>query len=468
MTAIQKQIVQSIHSLKTLVVAVSGGVDSMALLHAVKQVKTPHQRVIVAHFVHHLRKEGIKEKELVQKVAKEYDFIYEEEHWDQAPTTHIESSARKARYQFFKTTYDKYHADALLTGHHLNDDVETFLMRLIRGSSIKGLLGIQPFSRRYGMSIFRPLLKVTKKSLYQYAKLHQIAYLEDVSNYTAAYYRNRVRLEWIPAFTKENPRAVEHLHQHQEQLSRFYRIIFAQFEQWSKENVKHADFKWTVDMTLWSKWSTDQQIIYLELLFEEQLRPHIGTYHHRLLHQLKENLNRDHSFELDINKQWRLQYAYHYLTIFQRQKTTFQNEVYPLLLNQWTELPTGEAIGLFELETIHLKDEAITAVPVELTLEVRERLVVRTRRPGDVIRLQIGQRLIRKRFNKLQMELKISPFQRDQAWLVSLKDQSEIVWYPNYHLGILYNPPKTDRMTHIFAYKKQTENKGEQYVRKRY
>ncbi|MGX7349651.1 tRNA lysidine(34) synthetase TilS [Dolosicoccus paucivorans] len=457
MTKIQHQTAQSIYSLKTLVVAVSGGVDSMALLHAVKQVKHGSQQVIVAHFMHHLRKEGVTEKELVQKVSKEYGFIYEEGQWSDSPKTHIESSARKARYQFFKTIYDKYHADALLTGHHLNDDVETFLMRLIRGSSIKGLLGIQPLSQRYGMSILRPLLEVSKKSLYQYANKYQIAYLEDQSNYTPAYYRNRVRLEWLPLFTKENPRAIEHIHQHQEQLSRFYRIIVAQFEQWCRDNVKQTDTQWQIDLTQWSYWGADQQTVYLELLFEEQLRSHMGPYHHRLLDQLRDNLNQDHSFELDINKKWQLQYAYGYLTILQKKKTPRQNEIYSLKLNQWTELPTDEAIGLFELEAMDVKNDEVTWIPVVLSPDIVERLVVRTRRPGDVMRLKMGPRLIRKRFNKLQMELKISPFERTKAWLVSMKDQSEIIWYPHYCLGTLYNPSKTDKMTHIFAYKKQTE-----------
>ena len=469
MNEVQEHVAHWIHKRKIIVVAVSGGVDSMVLLHSLSKVKEPSQQIIVAHFMHHLRPEGQQEKELVQQACTKYGFIFEEGHWQESPQTHIESRARKARYEFFQQIYDRYEGQALLTGHHLNDDVETFLMRLVRGSSLKGLQGIQRISYRRSMCIIRPLLTISKETLYRYAIKHAVPYLEDRSNKTRDYYRNRVRLDWLPLLMKENTKAIDHINQHQQMITRLYNVTMETFKKWAQSNVAYYNHHWQIDLASWPHWSIDQQVLYMELLFEEYLRPTVGAYHHRLLDQLIDNLRRGHSFQLTINKRWHLQYAYHQLVITQKTSNKKDEREYPLLLNEWTLLPTGDKIGFFELHQQNQLGEKSIQVPVKLPSDQLDLLKIRTRRPGDWIRLQIGTKKIRKKIARLQMDLKISPFEREDHWLVVFKGESEVIWYPPYQLAALCNLSKTDKMTHIFAYQKPTvENEREDYVRKRH
>lgn len=178
----------------TNILAFSGGPDSMYLLHTLLAKKP-----ILAHLNHNLRgNESDQDEIFCKKIAKKYGLIIETEKITLAKKN--EETARIARYDFLEKIRQKYHAEKILTAHHLNDSIETILLNLTRGTGINGLTGIKNY--KY---ISRPLSTITRSEILAYLKKHKIPYREDSSNSDQKFSRNFIRLEIIPRLKKLNP-----------------------------------------------------------------------------------------------------------------------------------------------------------------------------------------------------------------------------------------------------------------------
>lgn len=191
---------------KTVIVSCSGGPDSMALLSIVNNIKdTNNVKVVVAHVNHKVREESDEEAQMVEEFAKQNNDIFElyeiKEYHDK---TNFHEDARKIRYKFLKELKDKYNADYLLTAHHGDDLTETVLMRITRGSNLKGYIGFKEESDWENIKLLRPLIRRTKKYLEQYNIENNIPYRIDKTNYSDEYTRNRYRNEIIPLLKKED------------------------------------------------------------------------------------------------------------------------------------------------------------------------------------------------------------------------------------------------------------------------
>ncbi len=191
---------------KTVIVSCSGGPDSMALLSIVNNIKdTNNVKVVVAHVNHKVREESDEEAQMVEKFAKQNNDIFElyeiKEYHDK---TNFHEDARKIRYKFLKELKDKYNADYLLTAHHGDDLTETVLMRITRGSNLKGYIGFKEESDWENIKLLRPLIRRTKKYLEHYNIENNIPYRIDKTNYSDEYTRNRYRNEIIPLLKKED------------------------------------------------------------------------------------------------------------------------------------------------------------------------------------------------------------------------------------------------------------------------
>lgn len=186
----------------TFLLAVSGGVDSMVLLDLFRSLNFGFQ---VAHVNYHLRGDDSNaDQQLVQDYCTKHHInfhLYEVSEKDERPQHSIQNWARNLRYAFFAQVRHEEKIDFLVTAHHLNDQLETFLINLSRGTGIKGLTGIPANDNQ----ILRPLLHFTKEELYDFANLHQIAFREDLSNKKNDYLRNRVRHNTVPELTQLNP-----------------------------------------------------------------------------------------------------------------------------------------------------------------------------------------------------------------------------------------------------------------------
>lgn len=209
-----------IDTTKRVIVAVSGGADSMALLHSLQACAYP---CVVAHVNYGLRgEESDGDEKCVREFCAEHSILVEvmrvqEEDWKQY-TGSTQESARNIRYAWFNDLLSKHGASAILTAHHANDQVETMLYQFVRGGAGKSVYGMQERSGH----LIRPMLGISKSEVLQYAKENALAWREDSSNKTLDYTRNQIRNAWLPLVEQLNPAIYSTIQQrsswmHQEQ-----------------------------------------------------------------------------------------------------------------------------------------------------------------------------------------------------------------------------------------------------------
>lgn len=191
---------------KCIVIAVSGGADSMFLLNTMINLKeSKNLKIVVAHVHHNLRKESDYEANMVEKYCKKNKIIFEYMKIEEYPNNKFsEAIARDIRYSFFDKLMKKYNSNFLFTAHHGDDLVETVLMKIIRGSSIEGYAGFKQISSDRGYNIVRPLIYLTKEEIEKYLVSKKLWYALDKSNYSDKYKRNRIRMNILPYLKKED------------------------------------------------------------------------------------------------------------------------------------------------------------------------------------------------------------------------------------------------------------------------
>ncbi|WP_284140734.1 tRNA lysidine(34) synthetase TilS [Virgibacillus sp. LDC-1] len=194
-----------------VLVGVSGGPDSIALLHFLHSKREAWNLTLIAIAVdHQLRGDESKaDVRFVETICEKWNISFESTSinvpsYKQAEQLGTQVAARKLRYFFFEKMMEKYDADYLALGHHGDDQIETLLMRFARISDARFLQGI-PFKREFaGGYIIRPLLAVTKKEIEQYCALHNVAYRIDPSNEHMDYTRNFFRKNMLPLLKEKN------------------------------------------------------------------------------------------------------------------------------------------------------------------------------------------------------------------------------------------------------------------------
>jgi tRNA(Ile)-lysidine synthase len=189
---------------KSIVLAVSGGPDSVVLLNLFLK-HFPKEKIIVAHANHGLRVESRWDESFVKGLTEEFSLSYECARLKLK--TSSEAEAREARYEFLRRVAAENGGKYIICGHHLNDQAETILMALTRGA---GPLAVWGMNEQEGM-ILRPLLNTTKKEIVDYAKANHLRYHIDRSNYDNRYARNRIRAKVVPQLSKLNPNFLQTL-----------------------------------------------------------------------------------------------------------------------------------------------------------------------------------------------------------------------------------------------------------------
>ena len=186
---------------QVVVVATSGGPDSMCLLNLLCKFDV---KIIVAHVNHKLRSESEEEAEFVKSFALDKGLIYEYMEIKEYSHDNLENDARIKRYTFFNELICKYNANYLMTAHHGDDLMETILMRLVRGSSLKGYSGFKKEIDMNTYELVRPLITLTKNEIIEYMNSNNLKYFIDKSNYSRDYTRNRYRLDCLPFLKSED------------------------------------------------------------------------------------------------------------------------------------------------------------------------------------------------------------------------------------------------------------------------
>jgi len=198
----------------TVLVAVSGGADSMVMLHTLWQLRELLAlQLFVAHLNHQMRPNCIEDARFVETTAHHLSIrcicetsdvpTYQRQH-----KLSPEDAARRVRYAFLRATATQVGADRIAVGHTADDQAETVLLHLLRGAGLRGLCGIPPVRG----PLIRPLMRVSRAEILNYAQTHRLLFRADPSNDQRQYTRNRLRLDLLPALRQHyNPRLAQAL-----------------------------------------------------------------------------------------------------------------------------------------------------------------------------------------------------------------------------------------------------------------
>src|ERR1043165_4671144 len=222
---------------QTVVVAVSGGADSTALLLAIEELKRQqklHTDICVAHLDHRLRKSSSKDAKWVSELAARFGFrsvIGRSKFAEDARATrdNLEQAARKARYAFLERTAKRVSANYVLTAHTMDDQAETVLLRLMRGSGGSGLGGmdaVRPLAKNSSIKLVRPLLWARRIDTEEYCRVRRIKFLSDEMNDDLSFARVKVRKQLLPMMQSFNNRIVEAISRTAAQLREDGAVLF--------------------------------------------------------------------------------------------------------------------------------------------------------------------------------------------------------------------------------------------------
>jgi len=200
-----------------MLVAVSGGPDSMALLDVLSRLAPKLGFAVVAHGVDHgLRPEASAELDLAERHAEKLGVAFARTHVEVPAGGNLQARARAARYQALEVAQRVHEAPLLATAHHADDRAETVLLRLLRGSGPRGLAVLPPRAENR----LRPLIRARRSDVLLHLERHAVPFATDPSNHNRRYLRTRVREELVPLMTELSPGVVTHLNALADALAR--------------------------------------------------------------------------------------------------------------------------------------------------------------------------------------------------------------------------------------------------------
>ena len=411
---ILKKLDKTIKENETLITATSGGPDSMALLSLlIKLSKTKKITIICAHVNHNLRKESQEEAIMVEKYANENNLIFEKteiNHYE----GNTENYARTQRYNFFEKLIKKYNATYLLTAHHGDDLTETILMRMVRGSSLKGYSGFQEITDKETYKIYRPLITKTKDELLNYVKTNNIPYAVDKTNFSEEYTRNRYRLNILPILKKEN----KSVHLKFLKFSETLKLYDDHINKEANEKLNKVYQNNNLNLKLFEN---EDELIKRKILYQI-----LNNLYYKNISLITDNhveliLNIIESSRpnLKINLPSKVLVIKNYQNLYFTQNTEIKS--YSFTFEDKVILPNDKI--LIKEETEDTSNYTIRLNSKELSLP----LIVRTRQNGD--KMEIKNLNGHKKIKDIFINEKISETARN-SWPILTDQNNQIIWLP--------------------------------------
>ncbi len=401
----------------TIIVGVSGGPDSMALLHIINEFKNKIGfNLVCAHVNHNKRKESEQEQIDLKEYCKENNIVFEYIKIKEWGDDNFHNEARSVRYNFFEELVENYGAKYLMTAHHADDLMETILMRIVRGSTLKGYSGFSRILDKGNYKIVRPLITVTKDEIEEFNKMNDIKYAIDASNNEDHYTRNRYRHTILPFLKNEEANVHKKflkfsmtLLENNDYIDIEAKKVFNRVFQNGNLDIEH--FK-ELEKVIQTK------IIYniLEKIYGDDLLI-IGDAHVELIFDLI-NSNKSNSV-VHLPNNVIVVKSYDELT-FSFDEDTYDE--YEIELERLVNLPNGKIIEKVE----ESNDTSNYTIRLNSN-EVKLPLYVRNRRNGDKIAVKglDGH----KKVNDIFIDCKIKTSDRT-SWPVVLDSEDNIVWLP--------------------------------------
>ena len=422
----------------TIVVGVSTGPDSMALLYLLMEIrKKINISIVCAHVNHNVRKESKDEAIFLEDYCKKNDIFFEAMKIEKYGDDNFHNEARTIRYDFFEGLVKKYNANYLMTAHHGDDLMETILMRLVRGSTLRGYGGFDSCIDKGSYKILRPLIYATKDEIEQFDIKHSIPYFVDSSNKKDKYTRNRFRHVVLP-FLKEEDKNVH------EKFLKFSKTIY-EYDNYISEQTKLEFSKIYVDNKLsLTGYQTlpellKDKILYslLENIYFDDLIL-VNDKHIELIKKLIDS-NKKNSY-IYLPNNIKIVKIYDTLEVVREGDN---EDSYNIEVTDYVELPNGKHLEMLsECDTNGNDICRLDSKTIVLPLHVR------TRKNGDKMSLKgtIGH----KKIKDILIDAKIPMKDRD-IWPVVVDSKDTIVWLPGLKKS-KFNKTKQEKCDIIVKY----------------
>lgn len=421
-----------------VIIGVSGGPDSMALLYLLKEIrKDKNISLVCSHVNHNVRRESAMEKKFLEDWCFKNDILFESMVIEKYGDDNFHNEARNIRYNYFESLVEKYNANYLMTAHHGDDLVETVLMRLVRGSTLKGYGGFYQEVDMNSYKIIRPLVYATKKEIEEYNKKNKIPYVIDKSNKKDKYTRNRYRKVILPFLKKEDNRVHEKFLKFSKVISEYDNYINMQTKK-AFDRV-YSDNKLDINKYMELESLLQDKILYtlLEDIYHDDLML-INDKHVDLIKKLitsrKKNTYAYLPNDIKIVK------SYDILEVIFDSET---HDNYNIELIDYAVLPNGK-----RLEVVASSDTNGNDVCRLSSSDVVLPLYVRTRKHGDKMALMGTNG--HKKVKDILIDSKISMKDRD-LWPIVVDGQDNIVWIPGLKKS-KFNKQKKEKCDIIIKY----------------
>lgn len=403
---------------KTFVLAVSTGIDSSVLLDKfIKLSKIEKIKIIVCHVNHHRRIESDQEEEYIKDLCqKDGISCYVKELRFKEDEKNFQALAHEERFAFFNEVVEKENADYLVLAHHAIDNMETVLIRMMRGSSLAGYSGINPAymakTKNHQYLIIRPLIKETKEDIKKYQMDNKVKYYEDSSNNHDDYFRNRLRHNIIPLLQEEAPDIDKKFLEFSETIRGAARIINNIRDEFILNNVKKEDN--IISFSKKKLLSLDDYLI-LEVLFE-LLKPLMLSS--GVVREVKKIISsKEGSYDSLICNTLRLVIMYDEIKLIMNPEEEMKREEINLFIT---------SIGDYDInDKLKICVRKITNNCVTNLWELcynKLPITIRTRQDGDKIKLKPGY----KKINDLFIDKKIPKMERDNV-LLALDNEEVLI-----------------------------------------
>lgn len=438
-----------------VLVAVSGGVDSIVLLHLLLDLPEEIKpNIYVAHINHQLREASEKEEAFVLRLCRDNQIPIFTTTWSKGMniTTNIEQEARDFRYNFFEEVMKKERINLLVTAHHLDDQVETVMMRLIGGSRLSSLSGIRERRSLAFGEVIRPLLQIKKTDLLSYSQENKLFYYEDESNLSLDYFRNRLRHKLIPEIEKENPKFGQHVERFSQELANNLSLLSELMLPSYQKCVKFSENSWKINRDNFLQCTSKEQQVIISYLIEdlsERAAVNLGFKQQELLYHNLINSKPNQYYSLKGD--WYFKRNYNEVIILKEKPIEKAFQSFEVAKNTGVYLSETEWFGFFEDEEDKIPSDCLKWNKKVMSFYDTDcqQVIIRKHKAGD--RLILNQKNQTKKISRYFIDEKIPTLKREKSWVV--EDQESIVkWLVPFRESYLSIRDETDKIQYKLVY----------------
>jgi len=412
---------QSYKKIKSMTVALSGGVDSVVLLHLLHSLQKKYRFTLNATHVHHgLSKNADKWVKFCEKLCRDLS-VPLDVHYVKLPQKKsfgIEGEARQLRYE--KLHQSK--SDLVVLAHHADDQAETFLLQLIRGAGVKGLSSMAHFDDT--RKLWRPLLNTSRIDIEKYAKQHKLKWIEDESNLNIDFDRNFIRSKVLPILKNRFNHIVKVISRSSAHLAEAQNLLDDLAKLDLKSYLKSDNYKHKLQVKSFNKLSLTRakNVLRYWLEMNDQLMPSKDLLD-ELLRQVL-TAKKDAALKIELSKDYEIRRYKDEIYLVHKNKQTHKN--YEIVWNGESEilLPNGTK----------LKFKKVKGKGISLEKMKNKKLIISNRKGGESFKPD--EKRPTKKIKQILQESDLPPWERESLPLIFVGD--ELASVPNFGVDIQY------------------------------